>query len=229
MSVPSAEVRSGPSGMLLVAIAFGLMALAGVAAFLLLGTGGPIDGRARMTEVFGTADLPFGLAIESATQMSSGGSLVVYAMPGAAPEAAPVAVEPKAPNDQAPRFDWSTVPIVDSNTPPRQAAFMFVSGEKGRGVIEEMIRNVRGRDRGELGPEGGTVVLDRGKLDFRGYDSEWIHMRTYEPGPAFRDAMRISLSTPENPCVLTVTWPRGSSASSAQLETLTAGLRAKSG
>jgi len=229
MSDPSAEVRTGPSGMLLVVIAFGLMVLAAIAAFLLLGTGGPIDGRARMTAVFGTAELPFGLAIESGTEMSSGGSLVVYSIPGLAAEAPPPSVEKNASNDGAPRFDWSTVPVVDSNTPPRQAAFLFVSGEKGRSVIEEMIRNVRGRDRGELGSEGGTVVLERGRLDFRGFDSEWIHLRTYEPGPTFRDAMRISLSTPVDPCVLTVTWPRGNPASHAQLATLTAALRAGSG
>ncbi len=226
MSVPNAEVRSGPSGALLVFVAFGLMALAGVAAFLLLGRGGPIDGRARMTEVFGTADLPFGLAIESATEMSSGGSLVVYAMPGAAAEAKPAPVESKSSNESEPRIDWLQVPVPESNAPPRQASFLLVPGEKGRSVLEEMIRNVQGRDRADLGREGGTVVLDRGKLDFRGYDSDWIHMRTYEPGPAFRDAMRISLSTPDNPCVLTVTWPRGNPASRAQLEALTAPLRA---
>jgi|GEM_PF-1345528 len=225
MSVPSAEVRSGPSGALLVIIAFGLMALAGVAAFLLLGRGGPIDGRARMTEVFGTPDLPFGLAIQSATEMSSGGSLIVYAMPGSAIETEPPRVESKSPEDGGPRIDWSKVPVPESTATPRQASFLIVAGDKGRSVLEEMIRNVRGRDRGELGAEGGTVVLDRGKMDFRGYDSEWIHMRTYEPGLTFRDAMRISLSTPENPCVLTATWARGNPASRTQLETLTATLR----
>jgi hypothetical protein len=87
-------------------------------------------------------------------------------------------------------------------------------------VLDDMIRGVFGRDRGQLGPEGGTVLVERGRLDFRGWDSDWVHMRTYERGGTFRDAMRISLSTPDDPCVSTVTWPRGVPASRAVLEEL---------
>ena len=125
------------------------------------------------------------------------------------------------------RTDWSKVAIPETSGPPRQAAFLFVPGERGRGVLEEMIRNVRGADRGMLGPEGGTVLVDRGRMDFRGWDSDWIHMRTYEAGGTFRDAMRISLSTPDDPCVLTATWPRGVPASKAGLDELVSSFLAK--
>lgn len=220
MSAPTVEARSAPTGGVLILIALGLMVLAGIAAFLLLGTGGPIDGRAKMTSVFGVADLPFGLQVASATKMSSAGALVVYEVPGAPPEIARVETKPVEKGTDVPRTDWSKVAIPESSGPPRQASFLFVPGERGRGVLEEMIRNVRGADRGMLGPEGGTVLVDRGRMDFRGWDSDWIHMRTYEAGGTFRDAMRISLSTPDDPCVLTATWPRGVPASKAVLDEL---------
>ncbi len=227
MSAPTVEVKSAPSGGVLVAIALGLMVLAGVAAYLLLGTGGPIDGRAQMTSAFGVADLPFGLQITSATRMSSAGTLVVYEVPGAPTEAPAPEVEPVEPGPNAPRTDWSKVAIPEASGPPRQASFLFVPRDSGRSVLEGMIRDVRGADRGQLGVEGGMVLLERGRLDYRGWDSDWIHMRTFEPGGTFRDAMRISLSTPDDPCVLTATWPRGTPASRAKLDELVATIVAK--
>jgi len=227
MSAPTADSPTTPSGGLLIVVALGLMVLAGAAAFLLLGTGGPIDGAAKMNAVFGAAQLPFGLEIASGTRMSSGGELVVYEVPGAAPEPAPPDPPPKVEGREAPRPDWALVPVPETGGPPRQASFLFVAGERGRSVLGDMIRDVRGRDRTELGAEGGMVLVDRGRLDFRGWDSDWIHLRTYEPGGTFRDAMRISLSTPEDPCVLTATWPRGSPATLAQLEALVSPLVAR--
>lgn len=229
MSAPTAEVRAAPTGGVLILVALGLMVLAAIAAFLLLGTGGPTDGRAKMTQVFGVADLPFGLAVESATQMSTGGALVVYQAPGAPLEAPPPPVEHggDGPKPDAPRTDWSKVEIPAESGAPRQAAFLFVPKGAGRDVLDQMVRNVHGGDRAHFGPEGGTVLVERGRLDFRGWDSDWIHMRTYESGGTFRDAMRVSLSTPDDPCVLTATWPRGTPASRAKLDELISPLVAK--
>jgi len=227
MSAPIAESKSAPSGGALIAIALGLMVLAGIVAYLLLGTGGPIDGRAKMTSVFGVADMPFGLEIASATSMSSAGTLVVYEVPGAAAEPARAEAKPVEGVPDAPRTDWSKVAIPETSGPPRQASFLFVPRDSGRGVLEGLIREVRGADRGQLGGEGGTVLMERGRLDYRGWDSDWIHLRTFETGGTFRDAMRISLSTPDAPCVLTATWPRGTPASRAKLDELIAPLVAK--
>jgi hypothetical protein len=227
MSAPTVDAQSEPSGAALIGIAAALMSLAGIAAFLLLGTGGPTDGRAKMMQVFGVADLPFGMRIESATSMSSSGTLVVYSVPGAPaesapaePVAAPAQPEPTPDGGAAsPKpVDWTKIEIPAESGPPRQVAFLFVPSGNGRSVLDTMIRDVYGRDRGLLGPEGGTVLVERGRLDFHGWDSDWIHMRTYESGGTFRDAMRISLSTPEEPCVVTATWPRGVPASQAVLE-----------
>ncbi|MBL8861996.1 MAG: hypothetical protein JNK02_08275 [Planctomycetes bacterium] len=229
MSGPTADrVPSRPSGALLVGIAFGLMALAALAAFLLAGTGRPIDGRERMRTAFGTSELPFGLAVASATRTPTGDLIVVHAVPGAPPEPAPAPppVDAAPTGSGAPRVDWAALPIPAPGGPPSQAVFLFVPAERGREVIDELVRRVRGRDRSQLMADGGTVVVARGKLEFRGYDAEWVHLRAYEPGPAFRDALRISLSTPETPCVLTATWPRGAAASPAVLEELTRPLRA---
>lgn len=220
MSAPTADPLAAPSGGLLIGVAAGLMLLAALAAYLLFGTGGPIDGGGKMTAVFGVADLPFGLRVTSATRMSSGGELVVYEVPGAVPETPAPAPGPVAEGSTPPRVDWSKVPIPDVSGPPRQASFLFVPGERGRSVLGDMIRDVQGRDIVELGREGGTVLLERGRVGFRGWDSDWIHLRTYEPGGTFRDAMRISLSTPEDPCVLTATWPRGTPANFGSLEEL---------
>ncbi len=216
------ETPRAPSGVFLVAIAFGLMVLAAIAAALLVGMGGTADGREVMTRVLGESELPFGLQLTSATKMSSSGTLVVYEIPGTPPDA-PVAPPPPLVEGATPEpVDWTKVLIPEASGPPRQAAFLFVPSARGSQVLDDMIRSVQGRDRGQLGREGGTVLLDRGRLDFRGWNSDWIHMRTYEPGGTFRDAMRISLSTPEEPCVLTATWSRGVPASKQVLEELVA-------
>lgn len=224
MSAASAESSRAPSGAALVWIALGLMALAGVAAWLLLGTGGPIDGRAQMTAVFGAADLPSGLAISSATKMPSAGSIVVYERAGAAPDAPPPPAPEMSMDGGGPRTDWAKVEIPAASGPPRQASFLFAPAASGRSVLDAMIRHVQGQDRGMLGPGGGTTLVERGRVDFRGWDSEWIHLRTYETGGTFRDAMRISLSTPEQPCVMTATWSRGVPATLAELQALVAPL-----
>lgn len=222
MSVPTAESSAAPSGVALIAIALGLFALASIGASLVMGSGGPTDGNAVMMRVFGAADMPFGMQEVSATKLADGGTLVVHERPGAPPEtprAKPVD-EPSSDSSVFQPFDWTKLEISAISGPPRQAAFLFVPAAKGSAVLDEMIRNVYGRDRGQLGSEGGTVMLERGRIDYRGWNSDWIHLRTYERGGTFRDAMRISLSTPEDPCVLTATWSRGVPASLAVLQDL---------
>ncbi len=209
----------------LLGIALGLMVLAAAAAFLLLGRGGPIDGRAEMVRVFGVADLPFGLQIASATVMPSGEKLVAYAATDAAPEPARVETPPPQPGVMGPRVDWSAVAIPATREPPRQATFLIVDGASGRTVINAMVRNLHTPDTKGLGPEGGIVLIERGRADFRGWESDWVHLRTFEAGGTFRDAMRISISTPDQPVVLTATWPRGSPATREMLDELLKPLR----
>jgi len=237
MSVPSAELHSvapasspvfapgrlGAAG--LIGFALGLMLLAGAAAFLLFARGGPIDGRAEMVRVFGVADLPFGLQIASATVMPSGEKLVAYAAADAPPEPARVQVPPPEPGAMGPRVDWSVIAIPATREPPRLATFLIVEGASGREVIDALVRNVHTPDMKGLGAEGGAVLIDRGRSDFRGWESDWVHLRTFEPGGTFRDAMRISISRPDQPAVLTALWARGSPATREMLDALLAPLR----
>lgn len=222
MSVPTAESSAAPSGVALIAIALGVITLASIGAWLVMGNGGPSDGNAVMTRVFGATDVPFGMQLASSTKLADGGTLVVYESPGVPTDQPPPKADdaPPADTDAFTPFDWTKLEIPSASGPPRQAAFLFVPAAKGSAVLDEMIRNVYGRDRGQLGSEGGTVMLDRGRIDYRGWNSDWIHLRTYERGGTFRDAMRISLSTPEDPCVLTATWSRGVPASLAVLQDL---------
>ncbi len=227
MSDPTAEARpSRLTGGCLVGIALGLMLLAVAAAFLLMGHGKPIDGSAQMRTVFGVDALPHGLQVEQAVEMASGEKLVVYSVPGRSAEAPAPPVPDEADDaDEAPRFDWSAVEIPPARDAPRQAAFLFVPKANGHAVIRDMIRSLRGQDLRELDSGGGTVLIERGKLDFRGWDSDWVHLRTFERGGTFRDTLRLSLSTPDAPCVLTATWPRGSAGSIQVLEALISPLR----
>jgi hypothetical protein len=230
MSAPTVEVPATAPPMRLTAggligFALGLMVLAGAAAFLLLGRGGPLDGRAEMTRVFGSADLPFGLQITSASVMPSGEKLVAYASPNASPPPPPVEKPKSEPGVPGPRKDWSAVAIPDTSEPPDQATFLIVDKSKGRSVIDALVRGVQTPDTKGLGPEGGTVLMKRGRSEFRGWESDWIHLRTFEAGGTFRDAMRISISTPDQPVVLTATWPRGNPATQAMLDELLKPLR----
>jgi len=152
---------------------------------------------------------------------------VSYAAPGVEPTPPPASIEnsPSTPGVPKPQVDWSAIAIPATREPPEQATFLIVEKSSGRTVIEALVRNVMMPDTKGLGPEGGTVLIDRGRSDFRGWESDWVHLRTFEAGGKFRDAMRISVSTPEQPVVLTATWPRGNPATREMLDELLKPLR----
>lgn len=218
---PTVDAPSKPFGAgTIVGIAAGLLLLAVCAAYLIVGQGGRIDGAAELESAFGVRSLPLGLEVVRATRSLRGDRMIVLERKDAPPEA-PMDQRVGKEHEVA---DWSKVPIGPEGAPPRQATFLLTDAASAARVLEDLVRNVKSRDLQDLGSGGGVVVVKRDHFDFRGWDAEWVQLRSFEPGGTFRDAMRVSLSTPEKPCVLTVTWPRGMAASKAVLDQLIAPL-----
>ena len=69
--------------------------------------------------------------------------------------------------------------------------------------------------------------IDAGKIPWHGFDADYVHDRSFEPGGTFRDEMRVNLSLANNACMLTARWTRGEAASKKALQPLLDALQPK--
>ena len=209
----------------IVFVALGLMVFVVAGAFLFVSCGAAVDGAALLESAFGVRTLGEGYEVVEAREVPLGARVVVVEDRRAAPEApAPVAPDSDSSKD-APKVEWKKIPITPSTAKPRRLVFVFPKdAEQGVRQAEEMIKSVGWSDVDDLGDKGGRVTVAKERIAWRGFDADWVHHREYEPGPAFRDTIQVNLSLARQPCLLTATWPRGESASRAQLEALLASL-----
>jgi hypothetical protein len=202
----------------IVGVALVLMLLSALAAFLIISRGGPIDGAAQLESVFGVRSIGAGYEVTFARKMPGGTSLITFEDRAAAPEVEMKPADPNAKPVKDERFDWSRVPIPAATARPRQVTFHFPEAGESHDAVAEFFRNVERRSLEDLGPDGGKVTIETGKLAWRGFDAAWLHERGFEKGGTFRDAMRVDLSLEKQPCVMVAVWPRGETASKAALE-----------
>lgn len=209
----------------IVLVALGLMALAAAGAFLFVSRGAAVDGAALLESSFGVRTVGDGYEVVEAREVPLGARVVVVEDRRAAPEApAPVAADSDSSKD-GPKVEWKKLPIPPSTARARRLVFVFPKdAEQGVRQAEEMIKSVGWSDVDDLGDKGGRVTVAKERIAWHGFDADWVHHREYEPGPAFHDVIQVNLSLARQPCLLTATWPRGESASRAQLEALLASL-----
>lgn len=231
MSAPSGDSTGAPGNsgaFVIVLVALGLMALAGIVAFLFFAGGRSFDGLQLMQERLGVRDVGEGFAVAEARAVPLGSRIVVWKDRRLADEVEPPvapASEPAAAGSQAPKFDWKAVVIPPATTGPRTLYFVFPPDlERGRTAIDETLGGIGWTDLDDLGRDGGRVLVAREKSAWRGYDASWVHVREFQRGGGFRDSMQVDLSLPQSPCLLTATWTRGEAASRASLEALLARL-----
>ncbi len=218
MSDPTVELPRRAGAGTIVGVALVLMLLSALAAFLIVSRGGPIDGGAQLESIFGVRTIGDGYVISSARKMPGGASLVTFEDPSAPPEAAQNPPDPSAKPPKDEHFDWTRVPIPPATARPMRVTFQFPAAGTSHDVVAGFFRNVERKSLEDLGPDGGKVTIETGKLAWRGFDADWVHERAYEKGGTFRDGMRVDLSLAKQPCVMTAEWSRGDAASRAALE-----------
>lgn len=220
MSAPSADnARPAGAGVIL-GIAFGLMVCAGLVVWLYLSRGGAIDGAAELESAFGVRVLGARYTITDAREMPSGARIVVLD-DLAAPAEAPA---PETRDEGDERTEWRKVVIPDASSSPRRIVFTFPKPENGQAAVDAFFRPGEAQDIADLPKQGGKVVVKSDKIAWRSYGARWVHERAFEPPLTFRDALRVDLSLPQRPCVMTALWSRGEAASRSELETLLAQL-----
>jgi hypothetical protein len=225
MSATSAEPSRAPLGisaLTVVGVAVGLMLLGSAVAYLFVLRGGPIDGEGQLQSAFGVRALPFDLSVVQAHEMAGGEKLIVLENKGL-----PAETEPVAPPAPLAKIDWKNLPIRTSGTPPRRVRIVWLEGASAAEKLSAFFTKVEFKDLGKLGPEGGLTPIDAGKIPWHGFDADYVHERSFEPGGTFRDAMRVNLSLANNACMLTATWSRGEAASKKALQPLLDALQPK--
>jgi hypothetical protein len=218
MSAPIAEPARTAGAGAVVGVALVLMLLAALTAFLIVSRGGAIDGPAQLESAFGVRTIGPEYTIESAREMPGGARLVTFVDASAPPEAAQVVPDPKAKKPKDEHVDWSLLTIPPATARPRRVTFQFLAPGAGHDVVASFFHDVDRKSIEELGPQGGKVTMETGKLAWRGFDATWVHERAFEAGGTFRDCMRVDLSLAKKPCVMTAEWSRGEPGSKAALD-----------
>lgn len=228
MSDPNASNRATISGVGVLGIALGLLLLGGLIGVLVGLRGKEIDGAAELERRLGVRALPFELVVTRAHESALGETVVVLG--GLASEPAPPLADsgPKAAPDSAPRaasdrIDWKAIDLGAQGAAPIEATFLFFTGTSHE-KVHAIFQSMPFRDVSKLEDEGGMVVVETGKLDWRGFDAIWTHQRHYARPGTFTDAIRVDVSLPNAPALLTLRWPRGKRASKPVLDVVLAAL-----
>src|SRR6185369_14002440 len=107
MSAPIVEPARSAGAGVIVGIAFVLMLLAALTAFLIASRGGPIDGAAQLESAFGVRTIGADYTIESAREMPGGARLITFVDTSAPPETAKIVADPNAKKPKDDKVDWS--------------------------------------------------------------------------------------------------------------------------
>lgn len=235
MAQPETEAGGGRGGVRTLGVVLGLVILAALAASLAWSafSARTLPAASALADWLEIDPLPFGLEPDSA--LRRGGELLVTWIDPEEPQETPRVEQPKPEKkDQAQEgppeeFDWSAVAVGPEGTPPVE--LLAVRYGKGAGErIEALFEPPPLTEEGggmlaHFGPEGGRVVMDRGRLRWGDWEVAFVHERELEPGGTFRDLIRANLSLPDRPLVVYARWPRGLPASKERMLELLSAMR----
>jgi len=214
-------------------VALGLLVLGGLITATATQRTRLADGERLLGEWFELGPLPFGFEVAGATVEMRGEEVVLLTRPDA-PEEAQKAEPPKPPPEDAKGgehhpapdpIDWSAIPSGPEDTPPLEVAVVGYPDTLAASVLDRLF-GLQTHDEGDeepeveitdVGPEGGKVVMDRGRTDWGPYAATYVCERELEYGKTFRDVVRVNLSLPGRARVVFVRWPRGFPASMARV------------
>lgn len=206
-ALPASPVRP----LRVLSIVLGCAALAGLVYALARPSAREVDAGAAWERLF-ASPRPEGYVLASALELPDGSTALTFVDPDAGIEppkpAVPEMPEP-AEGQPPPKGEWHTLPIGSPGPRARELVFLTAERHASLAALFEKTRGGGGPSARDLGPQGGTVTVDGGRIAWAGLDAPFVHERTFEPGGTFRDAVRVNLSTAARPCVLHASWTRG--------------------
>lgn len=193
------------------------------------------DGQRLFAEWFEPGTLPFDFEVAGATIELRGEQVVLLTRPDMPEEAAKAEQPEQKKRDrdedklQAPElYDWSKIATGPTGTPPVKVVLIGYPDELADSELEGLFGFSSDDEREieitDVGPSGGRVTMDRGRLDWGPYSTRYVVDRELEWGGTFRDVARVNLTLPGRPCAMFVLWPRGFPASLERVSDLLAAL-----
>lgn len=198
------------SSLAVVGIAGGLLLLVGILVWMWISRGRPIDANEQLRGSFAVQSVPAGWNValaqavpDSFIDFSSEQRIVRLVRADAPADPAP---EPEPKPGEKP--EWKKLAEGAPAGEPTRLYLAWYSLAGGGADVERQMDSHRAKELAQLDEKGGVVRIDVGKLDWSGFDADFVHERLYQKG-AFRDAVRVNLSSPGQFCVLNVLWPWG--------------------
>jgi hypothetical protein len=213
------EVRSGVLG-----VGMGFALLVALGFWLFRQHAQPRDGVELLAEWFQDAELPFGLEVQEAAELMDGEELVKLARASAPVEEPRKSPTAKSPTDGA-TIRWEELPQGSPDQPPREVVLAHFPTGGDAGVIARLFGPQESSGIGQVGSQGGKVLVDAGKLPWGEFDVDYVYEREFEAGGTFVDTVRINLTQPGRVLVLRARWSRNETFSKSRTKELLAALR----
>ena len=183
-----------------------------------------------LAEHYDVNSLPFGFVLQTEAYTLPGGE-EVYVMnsPDFEP-ALPAEVESAIVDDKdGPRageekVDWSSLQVAATGTPPAQLFLVKYPLSRAESVLKGQFRTLEWKDLSEIESKGGRSAVDGGKLEWNGYDADYVQQREYLPGLRFVDQVRVNLTLGGQCWIAYAVWPQQAAGSVAPVEKLLAAL-----
>ena len=197
----------------------GLLLILALFVWLWISRARDIDAAEQFRGAFAVQGVPAGWSVTLSQAVPDGlfdlhteQRIVRLAREGAAPDPEPAAAPapPAAEPGAAPakKVEWKKLAEAAPAGEPARLYFAWYDPTNGSQDVEAQLDSHRAVDYSMLGPKGGIVRLDAGKLRWGPFDADFVHERLFEKG-SFRDALRVNLSRPGQFCVLNVLWRWG--------------------
>ncbi len=205
--------RTTVGGVFGVTLGLGLFAAAIVVILLTRAT--PLESSAEVwSQHFASDEPPTGYEFSGASQLLEGRIVVKLLRSGdeRSESAAQAEGELSTGGDEEPKHtDWSKVVEDERDTPPTELTFLFYPRGQSQLMFQTYFRDLPRRGLDELDGKGGSVIIESGELDWKGFRTNYVRQRRYrlhDSEPNFIDSLRVNLSVGQS-CVLVAVWPRG--------------------
>lgn len=123
-------------------------------------------------------------------------------------------------------YDWGALESEQTGAPPARLYLVHFPAKRGEEVLRAQFRGLEWRDLSEIGKQGGVAVVGGGKLDWCGYEADWVRERRFipadeqskaaegEPRSArFRDTLRVNLTLGRHVWIAYAIWQESSEGS----------------